>query len=78
MADSEVLFPDAAWQYRPRRPAHFEPRRLVLAKGSLDTPQRRRMVEAICELYPEAQVLEMLERPHNRVDVGPAGTLESH
>ncbi len=36
------------------------------------------MVEAICRLYPKAQVLEMLDRPHNRIDVGRAGTLESH
>ncbi len=78
MADCEALLPDAAWQYRPRRPAHFAPRQIVLAKGSLDTPQRRRMIEAICRLYPKAQVLEMLDRPHNRIDVGQAGTLESH
>ncbi len=36
------------------------------------------MVEAICGLYPKAEVSEMLDLPHNRIDVGPAGTLESH
>ena len=36
------------------------------------------MVEAICGLYPKAEVSEMLDLPHNRIDVGLAGTLESH
>ena len=36
------------------------------------------MIEAICQLYPKAQVLEMLDRPHNRIDVGRPGTVESH
>lgn len=78
MGNQEALIPDAGRQYRPRRPACFEPRRIVLAKGSLDTPQRRGMVEAICRLYPRAQVLDMLHRPHNRIDLGPVGTLASH
>ncbi len=36
------------------------------------------MVTAICGLYPDAHVDETLDRPHNRVDVAEAGTLESH
>jgi spore photoproduct lyase len=36
------------------------------------------MVDGICELYPKAQVLRMLDRPHNRIDLGPPGTIESH
>lgn len=77
MADPEGLVPNAAWEYRPRRPARFEPGRIVLAKGSLATRRRREMVQAVCGLYPKAQVLELLDRPHNRVDVGPAGPQRS-
>ncbi|MHC4295035.1 MAG: SPL family radical SAM protein [Planctomycetota bacterium] len=78
MADSNALIGDIAWGYRPRRPEHFAPGRIVLTKGSLDTPRRRGMIEAICDLYPKVQVLEMLDRPHNRIDVGTPGSLESH
>ena len=36
------------------------------------------MVDAICELYPKAQVVEMLDRPHNRIDLDSPAALECH
>jgi hypothetical protein len=53
--------------YQPVRPAYFEVGRIYLAKGSLTSPERRRFVERICDLYPEARVEEELDTPHNRL-----------
>jgi spore photoproduct lyase len=53
--------------YQPVRPAYFEVCRIYLARGSLTTPERRRFVERICDLYPEARVEERLDTPHNRL-----------
>ena len=57
-------------RYRPRRPAGFDPARIVLAKGSLLDPERRSLAEAICSAYPRAEILENTDVPHNRVDLG--------
>ena len=57
---------------RPRPAPGFRPRRIVLAKGSRTRPRRRRMTEQICRAYPEAQVIEQAEVPHNRVDLDEA------
>ncbi len=64
-------------RYVPRRPAHFSPKRIVLTKGSRSNSQRRRFVERICQIHPEAQVWEQEGRPHNRVDLGCTGPLEA-
>ena len=56
--------------YAPVRPAGFEVARIILAKGSLTTPARRRFVERICALYPSASIIEQPEVPHNRIDLG--------
>ena len=66
------------WDYVPRRAGLFTPRRIVLARGSLDTPQRRAMVNATCQLYPDAEVIKTLDRPHNRIDLGVARPLDRH
>ncbi len=58
--------------YRPHPAPGFRPRRIVLAKGSLTRPRRRRMTEQICRAYPEARVIEQAEVSHNRVDLGEA------
>jgi len=48
-----------------------------LTKGSLADEPRRELVASICALYPEADVVEQLELPHNRVEVG-GDFLEAH
>jgi len=62
----------------PRRPPHLRVRRIVLAKGSVETPERRRFVERICELYTEADILDQTNTPHNRIDLGREDALERH
>ena len=63
--------------YRPRPAWGFTPRRIVLAKGSRTTPDRRRFAEAVCAAYPEAELVRQPDVPHNRVDLGEADPLRA-
>ena len=65
--------------YRPRHAPRFRPERIVLAKGSLATPDRSLFAEQICCAYPDAEVANEPNVPHNRVDIGkldPVGSLQ--
>jgi spore photoproduct lyase len=64
--------------YTPRRPRFLYVSRIYLARGSLATLERERFVEGICALYPEAERLERLGTPHNRIDLGVADPLARH
>lgn len=64
--------------YVPRASPLFRPARIVLAKGSNRTEARRRFAGWICAAYPEAEVVEAFDAPHNRVDLGTADPLQSH
>lgn len=64
--------------YDPARPAYFEVARICLAKGSIATPERKRFVERICDLYPEVRVEEHLDTPHNRLRLGGRDPLVLH
>ncbi|MCL5960274.1 MAG: hypothetical protein M1358_13350, partial [Chloroflexi bacterium] len=72
------MIPSLPTDYQPLRPAHFVPSRIYLAAGSLDTTQRRRFVESICKLYPEAPVEECLDVPHNRIELQSKDALTLH
>ena len=61
---------DAA--YTPLPAPGFRPYRIVLARGSRTSPSRRTMTEQICQAYPEAEIVDRSEVPHNRVDLGEA------
>lgn len=65
-------------EYEPIRPAHFQPSQIYLAKGSIATLERKRFVERICNLYPEARVEERLDTPHNRLELGGRDPLSLH
>lgn len=54
--------------YEPVAPAGFRVQRIVLAKGSTATDERIRFVSRICGLYPDADVEEQLDTPHNRIE----------
>jgi len=64
--------------YWPRPAPLFRPTTIVLAKGSNRTAGRRRLAERICEAYPEAEVVEAVGVPHNRVDLGESDPLRLH
>jgi len=64
--------------YQPKPAPHFNPDTIVLTKGSFQTTQQRAFVQAICYLYPQAQVLKEFGLPHNRFDIGSSDPLKSH
>jgi len=64
--------------YQPRPAPHFYPDTIVLTKGSFSTPQQRNLVEAICAVYPQAQVLEKFALAHSRIDLGCADAVALH
>ncbi len=53
--------------YTPVKAPFFEPERIILAKGSMETEIRRRFVESIISLYPGALVIDRRDIPHNKV-----------
>ncbi len=63
--------------YAPRRPAFFEPLRIVLARGS-DRNKCARRVARICDLYPKAEVIVARNLPHNRIDLGTNDPTDAH
>ncbi len=65
-------------EYEVIRPRHFEVERIYLTRGTLATPERRRLVEEICNLYPEAEIVECLDMPHNRIDFGKSDPAALH
>jgi len=64
--------------YIPVRPKYFPVERIYLAKGSQSSLERVRFVERICRLYPGAEIIECLETPHNRIDLGDKDELKRH
>jgi spore photoproduct lyase len=64
--------------YQPKLAPHFNPDTIVLTKGSCKTTQQRDSVEAICDLYPQAQVIERFDISHNRFELGSSDPLELH
>jgi DNA repair photolyase len=64
--------------YEPARPDCVEVLQIYLAKGSISTPERRRFVERICRLYPEAEVKECPDIPHNRIELSENDALALH
>ncbi len=70
--------PSLPAEYQPVRPEGFDIARIVLAKGSLSTPERKRFVERICTLYPSASLIDRSNLPHNRVDLAEADPVALH
>ena len=48
----------------------FSPKRIILAKGSMDTPERKFFARHICSFFPQATVDEYPDTPHNRINTG--------
>ena len=74
------LFPteNSYLNYQPKPAQHFNPDTIVLTKGSCQTAQQRNFVQAICDLYPQARVIERFDIPHNRFELGSSEPLELH
>ena len=74
------LFPteNSYSNYQPKSASHFKPDTIVLTKGSCQTTQQRDFVQAICNVYPKAQVIERFDISHNRFELGSSDPLELH
>ena len=74
------LFPieNSFLNYQPKPAPYFNPDTIVLTKGSFQSTQQRAFVQAICNLYSQAQVIEEFALPHNRFDLGGSEPLELH
>ncbi len=68
----------AGYDYETRPAALFQPQRIILAKGSVSTRERRRLVERICEVFPDAEVVEQLTVPHNKIVLDATDPLTLH
>lgn len=55
--------------FNPVRAPFFEPEKIIFAKGSRTTTERRGFVESIASVYPEAEVIELPDAPHNQVSL---------
>lgn len=64
--------------YEPARPDNVEVSQIYLARGSISTPERQQFVERICQIYPEAEVRECLDTPHNRIELNETDALALH
>ena len=47
-------------------------------RGAIARQSRRRLAERICAAYPNAEVVEAFDTPHNRVDLGETDPLRLH
>lgn len=52
-----------------RRVAGFSPRCVVLTRGCLDYPMGEILLKRIRQVYPEIEVIDCQDRPHNRVEI---------
>ncbi|HUT34031.1 MAG TPA: hypothetical protein VNE39_11150 [Planctomycetota bacterium] len=58
------LVADHLASYEPSGEGGFQPRRVVLTRGALDTPPRRAFVERLLARFPDAERVEALDRTH--------------
>jgi spore photoproduct lyase len=74
------LFPTKSpyLNYQPKPAPHFNPNTIVLTKDSCLTAQQHDFVQAICNLYPQAEVIEKFNVSHNRFELGSSDPLEVH
>jgi spore photoproduct lyase len=64
--------------YQPKLAPHFQPETIVLTKGSCQTSQHHDFIQAICNLYPQAKVIERFDISHNRFEAGGSDSLDLH
>ena len=74
------LFPaeNSYLNYQPKPASFFKPETIVLTKGSCQTAQQCDFVQAICNLYPQARVVERLDISHNRFEFNSSDPLKLH
>ncbi len=69
---------EACHGYFPKAAQFFAPERIVLAKGSTSSIERKTLIESVCSVYPNADIDKCLDTAHNRVDLQTKDPLELH
>ena len=69
---------DQSFTYQPTVARHFNPKRIVLTKGWNKSDIHMFRAKSICNVYPEAEMVEMSDIPHNRVDLDQTDLLSTH
>jgi DNA repair photolyase len=64
--------------YQPKLSPYFQPDTIVLTKDSCQTDQQRDFVQAICNLYPQVQLVERFNISHNRFELNCSDPLVLH
>ena len=64
--------------YEPTRPKHFDVGRIILARGSISTQERKHFVERICSLYPNVRVEDHTGVSHNLISLGTTAPVALH
>ncbi|HTU17484.1 MAG TPA: hypothetical protein VMG10_05420 [Gemmataceae bacterium] len=64
--------------YRPRLAPLFQPRKIVLAKDSVNAATRRRLVDGVLAVYPKAEIIEQPTVPHDKVRIEADDPLDLH
>lgn len=62
--------------YKPVSTPFFEPERIFLSKGSIASERCQRFVDSIISIYPNAEVIECLDTPHNQISLDTANPAE--
>ena len=73
-----TLFENLGSGYQPVPAPNFNPDKIIVTKGIYQTQQQRNLVEAVCSVYPQAVVIEQLDRSHNRIHLDSIDPLELH
>ena len=64
--------------YAPVAARRFNPKKIVLAKGWNRSDTQVSRAKAICSVCPDAEVVDMSDVPHNRVDLNQTDILSTH
>lgn len=66
------------FNYQPKEAPYFCPDRIVLTKGSDKGKWQRDFMGAVCNLYPDAEIIERFDISHNRFELSGASPLDLH
>ncbi|MBN2310608.1 MAG: hypothetical protein JXR94_16670 [Candidatus Hydrogenedentes bacterium] len=61
--------------HAPECPPHVHVERIILTRGSRDSPERRAFIRHICGGLPGVPVEERLDTPHNQIDLRVRGAV---
>lgn len=64
--------------YLPQKAEYFNPHTIVLTKGVYQNVQQHSLIKEICNIYPQAEIVERFDVPHNRYEFTASDSLDLH